>query len=692
MRSFRAWGSLLALLFIGCSENLGPPPPDGSTRVDVRSEGPAGPRIARAGTSVAATDGRVWVGTDAGLLVADTERPGRPWIPLHAGFFGSEGTEVPGAVEALAVDAGRVIFSGRRGLSSTLGVSENGGAIFVGIERPDVLVGAVDAVGVVPVSTPWPAGAWIVAQGRRLFVSPVGASRDPQFGTVNWTALELPGTVLGIDAVTGTDDGQLVAAARVGTDSCAVFVAAPGEDFLRRVTRPGSEVLALAVRGDVLAWATDAGIHEDDRTTVTWSRSITHAAFAGADAWAAVAATDTPGGALVARGNRPDVVVDADAIELPDGVEALAETGAVAWAVDGAAAITRVGVEVERTPFAGTAAGISALAAVDPLEGSIALARQRNGEVFVGPADDSDAYVSRSAQSTATVRAMVVDPAAPGTVVAASFGVYENAPDRQQWVDRSLGFQPYEIFLGDRFGVIALEVLADGSLWSGGENGEGPYRWRFGVRRWERVHDGLGTPGSVDFGTFEVGLPFVSQVRDFALDTTGRVWMAGFRGGVWRLDEASTPSRWVAENVGLPDLAGAAMDTCCVTGPERQVDARAVERVAGGEVLVATAWGIHARGPDDEIWQDRSLGLTNRDVRALAVSPRDPSLVVAIARGAAVAPDWLFLTEDAGRTWFPVGTSRVAVPAVDVVWSRPDRREVVVLVEGRGAWRLELEP
>ena len=64
----------------------------------------------------------------------------------------------------------------------------------------------------------------------------------------------------------------------------------------------------------------------------------------------------------------------------------------------------------------------------------------------------------------------------------------------------------------------------------------------------------------------------------------------------------------------------------------------------------------------------------------------------AAARGRPEAPDWLFLSEDAGRTWFPVASGLVGRTATDLAWSDPARLEIVALLEAQGVWRMELAP
>ena len=80
-RTLRLLPVLAAWLAVGCSENLGPAPPDGGIRAAVRAEGPVAPPVARTATSMAVNGDVHWLGTDAGLhRYAD----GTGWWPAHA--------------------------------------------------------------------------------------------------------------------------------------------------------------------------------------------------------------------------------------------------------------------------------------------------------------------------------------------------------------------------------------------------------------------------------------------------------------------------------------------------------------------------------------------------------------------------------------------------------------------------------
>jgi hypothetical protein len=117
---------------------------------------------------------------------------------------------------------------------------------------------------------------------------------------------------------------------------------------------------------------------------------------------------------------------------------------------------------------------------------------------------------------------------------------------------------------------------------------------------------------------------------------------------------------------------------------------RDLARLDDGTLLAATGWGIFAFDPSAESWSPRSQGLTNTDVWAMAAHPTRGRTVVAVGRGVSASPRWIHLSEDSGRTWFPVDVSVLAKDARDVVWSRPERMEITALLYEQGAWRMEL--
>jgi len=680
---------VLAVVSAGCSEDLGPAPPDGGSRVGVAVEAAAGPRFGRSGISLEVVDGVVWVGTDSGLHRFDTIR--RSWAPAHAGYLPDEERETPGRVSALSLgDAGRrILFTGEVGVLTTIGASDDAGRTFRSLPRPDPTRFGVDAIAVAPPSPRWPGGAWLAAQGIEIHALAAGDA--------DWQPVVFDAPLQRIDRIVA-DTGGRVLVGGATPEGGAELWSIDDEGSRRVAAVEGTSVLDIdPAPAEAPVFATDAGVWRGTERQVVWDGRILRAARvrtgAGGIEWVVLTDDDRPGRSRLAQGRGP-VSLDAAAGTLVDAAApAVALGSGAAWTVDERAAVLRVDATgTERFEFGSTSGALSAVARIDDDPPRLAVARRADGEVLVGPPEDSDAFVSRGSWSTSTVMALTADPRDPTVLLQASFGCYQNAESAQAWVGRNTGFVPYEVFLGDRFGLITLEVVADGTLWSGGDNGEGPYRWDPVGGRWQRVHEGLGTPRSTPFGTSESGLPYVTQVRDFALDTDGTTWMAGFRGGAWRLDETGAGAPvWRGTNTGLPDLDGAPMDTCCVVAPDRQVDVRAIEAAEGGVLLAATGWGVFGRETDDGAWTERSLGLSNRDVRDLAVHPDEAATVVAVARGRADAPDWVFLSEDAGRTWFAVDASLVAAPGVDVVWSRPGRREITVRIEGRGAWRMELD-
>jgi hypothetical protein len=123
-----------------------------------------------------------------------------------------------------------------------------------------------------------------------------------------------------------------------------------------------------------------------------------------------------------------------------------------------------------------------------------------------------------------------------------------------------------------------------------------------------------------------------------------------------------------------------------------EVDVRDLVATDDGSLLAATGWGVYRLQSGESEWRARSTGLFNLDVTRLLVHPRDRGLILAACRGRPDAPDWLFLTEDAGRTWFPVDSRLRGRVPVDLDWTDPDRLGIVVLLQALGAWRMELDP
>lgn len=681
MRHFSFTLPLLAVLFVAsCSENLGPAPPDGGSVVRVREEGASGPRTPRAGTVIAGGADAVFVGTDAGLFrFVDPAR----WTPVHGGFLTSEAVSRAGAIRELAVGPSgrRILFRGAIGPSDALVASGDGGELFERLERPDALLTGVDAIGIHPAGSALPDGGWLAVQGGRAFSRGVGVA--------GWSEHLLPRAPVEVAVVAADPEGRLgFAVAATGADDWTLWSGRIDED------RVGVTGIALDGRALALVWsgggmvvATRSGVHGPAGPLVTWPDAVVeHAALddrGGRVRWSVVGRRADASLAL-ASGEGPAVI---------DGALPLAEDTVVGVSLGtrGARVLfsdAATSDGLSRQPYAGTEVDLFSLG-VRPGTSTWAVGHTRTGEIYQGPASDPGAYSTRGTPLRASApRAIVFDPEVPGALLVGSFGVYRSDPLTASWQDRNTGFFSYDPgFFAGPFPVSAFEVLPDGDYWVGGVNGDGPYRSTDGAASWQRVHAGLGEPGS--WGA-EPGLPLVTQVQAFAAGPDGAVWMGGFRGGVFRLDPSG--DAWERRSEGLPQIDGVPLAGCCPEPGVAEVDVRDLVVLGDGSLLAATGWGVYRLRQGETRWELRSTGLFNRDVQRLLGHPADSSTVLAATRGRAGSTEWLFLSEDAGRTWFPVSSRLSGRVPVDLAWSDPSRMELVVLLEAQGLWRMELDP
>jgi len=275
-------------------------------------------------------------------------------------------------------------------------------------------------------------------------------------------------------------------------------------------------------------------------------------------------------------------------------------------------------------------------------------------------------------------------------IFASGFGVNYHDPGSSTWETRNEGQSSYNCDIFFRGPVLVHDLAARRTpveeIWLGAIIGDGPYRSRDAGRTWLPVHGGLGPNGTCEAGP---GLMGISQARSFAF-TDSRVFMGGFVGGAWELDEST--SEWSQVNEGLPDVFGDVVDSCCFDPSTRSVDIRELVALDDGTLLAATGWGIHRREPGATRWTASNSGLDNFDVYRLVPLPGDSSFVLAGCSGKVDVPRWLFLSRDAGRSWDAVDTGLLARQVSQLVWSDPSRLEAVAVLDFSGAWRLRLDP
>jgi hypothetical protein len=674
---------------LGCSENYGTPPVPPGTPIAVQHEQFAGPILPRAGQGLAGTGNLLWVATDRGLYHAKSESGTLTWRPAHFGVMGADGFARVSPIVALAVDpTGRIeIHAAGFTVNHYLTVSIDGGRTFRPTSLPNVIAGTVERVAALPPSEPHPGGAFAVVQGVSLFLQSAGST--------DWTRAELPSAPLSIGPLAGNTSGEVVVAVETGQGWALWASADGGARFEATSVRAVGPILDVAITEQgIPAYAAADTIVLGASAVAAPPPATFIAADLGVDGERVhyLARLESPGGVgpRLWWGTLPDgdpVEVDppdpgppADLLATAHDAFVLGPTCDV-FELDGPTWI--------RHPFGGGHLNWGAIA-TDPNEEGALFLGSVEGRVW--REDAAGAASVGQPNGSSQVRALLEAPRLGG-LFAGTYGVQWRSTGADSWQDRSAGLFNYRL---DQYsGPVDVQTLAlDPSdldrVWLGSTQGNGPYRSRNGGQLWEQVHGGLGSPGSI-FG--EDGLPAATDVRAFVLDAA-TPWMGTYRGGVWRLDPRAPADPlddvWVQSNRGLPDLAGEPVDTCCFAPLEVSVDVRDLTRLADGTLLAATGWGIFRDEDAAGAWEPSSDGLTNYDVFALAVHPTSPDWVLAAARGTAAHADWIFLSEDGGRSWSPLASVLRARFARDVVWSAPSRLEVVALLDGGGAWRMEL--
>jgi hypothetical protein len=687
------WIMLTSLAALsGCTENFGPPPPDANRRLPVVAESFAGPVPSRTLLTMEGRSGRWYLGTDRGLYRLESPWAAPRTFPEHGGFTDVFDLTGISSIDEMAVDPSGVsiVFRTRFGSTDFITASVDGGRNYRAVALPNPALQRADALYAWAASARSTVARIAVAQGASLFL------RDP--GSETWVQASLALNPSSFGPAWQSAEGRLWLAIEIATGWAILRSDDGGLAFADTGLREADAIVALAHDGQSVHWVTGsrwvAGTEE-----LSWPdyRNVA-ARFLLADDglhYALLGQNELTAGFALAWGMGFPNSVSASALNF-DPVPAslyLGREGVALGESDATLHRFRSASMDDPLAFAGGDLDWGAIAA--SVEGSqLYLGQARSGVVYRGFADDPASMESLgSPLFQSQPRTLYVEVGPDPGVFAGSFGVHYLGPASVVWQTRDNG--QFSYLLENFAGPVKPRVIAaapDGELWLGSIQGDGPYRSTNSGISWIRVHDGLGEPGS---RAAEDGLPGAPEVTAYAFVPEGggatSTWMSTFRGGVWRLDDGATPF-WEQANEGLLDNMGAAVDSCCVNTEEREVDVRDLVVLADGSLLAATANGAFRLPKPHVMWEESSLGLANTDLRALAVDPRSPARVVAVARGSVDNDTWLFFSEDAGLSWIAVGSSLLAKNGVDVVWSRPQRNEVVAILEAQGAWRVELMP
>ncbi len=670
---------LACLVLVGCSENFGIPPVPPGTLVLPTSEGSVGPVFARSGVSLAGGPDVFFVGTNSGLFRADVSSAEAVWTPAHPGKITDNGEPAFFSIDGLDVDASGsvVVFESSLGAADDeVYLSLNRGDSFDNVRIPNLILRDVDRVGALSPSDAHPDGSCVVVQFPEVHVWDTVAA--------DWRESMLPWVPEQIGPVSSSREHVVVAAFRdslwrflISADGGVTFVESTistDQTLLDAAIGPSGQVVYATASGVVVGGTTHAG------TFI--AIDVRH--LAGAFRFAGL----TPGSNSLVQGIVGGVAGAALELTFPvadEGLVATAGGGAAMSRVDGMLAIC--GSTCGEREFRGRDLLWTALAA-DPREPGFVYLGRRDNRVRYGDAQGEMIDLG-TPRFPSLLQSILPDVNTAQGVFVGSYGVHYR-PDHALggvWEERVAGQDSYLQILGPGSPVqpIAMERDPGGDvIWMGTSEGDGVYRTNNEALLWERMNDGFGPPG-----VGEDGLATVPRVTAFAFDRS-EVFIGSLRGGVWTLD--SSDNSWSQMNTGLPDAMGVPVDSCCFDVADTNVDVRDLVALDDGTLLAATAWGVFRRGRSASAWSFSGDGITSSDLFALAPHPTDSDLIVAGGRGTPMNPAWLFLSDDGGQSWLPVGSSLLARFASDIVWSNPDRSELVVLLQGSGAWRLDLDP
>jgi len=681
MRPFTT--AVLLLTLAGCSENFGTPPIAG-TRVPTRAQAAVGPVVSRVPVGMSGGGETVVLGTDRSIFRVRVDGDQARWTSEHPGFVTDEGAASPQFVQTLASDAGTGLYLHDTAVGGGQGdhflfASSDGGVRYGALGRPDPLERRIHHIAVVGPGELFARGAYLAVQDVQIWAREV----DGQ----TWSSASTPNTAANIDAI-----------ASIGGDIVVgVQVASGGELWKSRDDALELEAVATADRGPWIAvgFAADGTPAGVTATAVVVGEDV----FQLPIGWGAKQARFASGGKLVILG--ADAISDGvffvqsgqdvgSALRLPEPAADFAPVydGTTTWLIAEDFGLLRHDARgFRRFEFEGRDSWWTAIVADTREPGQVAMATRNSGAVYRGSARGGWVNTGELANPNSTPQMLAVDRRTATGLWLGSFGLYFQE-EGQDWAARTTGMSSY---LQDQaLDLLAMSTLAvdpedPTHIWSGAAEGNGPYESFNGGLSWTPRHDGLGVPGSV-FG--EDGLPDATQVRRFVFDG-GHTWMATFRGGVWELQPDSS---WGQVNEGLPDFDGTPVDSCCYETLVHEVDVRDLLVLDDASLLAATGWGIYLDEGANDRWTNSSVGLSNSNIVSLAQHPDRADWILAAARGDNQLADWLFLSTDAGRQWRPVDTGRPYAPVLDAVWSDPSRLQVVAILDGMGAWTMELMP
>lgn len=334
--------------------------------------------------------------------------------------------------------------------------------------------------------------------------------------------------------------------------------------------------------------------------------------------------------------------------------------------------------------------------------------------IVASVANGGESAWSTGGPTASDVRALAVDPAAPATIYAGTYGngVFKSVDSGGTWTAASSGLTSLSV------NALAINPAAPSMIFAGTRNGL--FRSTDGAATWSKLRSdivnalamsptttpptllaglqGLGYDGV--FRSTNLGSSFTdgnagltSQVVNaFAADpttpSTAYVVMASW--GVYR--STNSGASWRVAGAGLPPSAGdcgSRYYTCpdfYTLAIDRFSPSTLYAGVFGGLLygdtsLVPGDGGVFKSTNAGASWVKANAGLNNRTVYAMAISPTTPSTLYVGTSGAGV-----FKSTDSGATWNATNTGLTNLKIRTLVLD-PTGTTLYAGLNGDGVWR-----
>jgi photosystem II stability/assembly factor-like uncharacterized protein len=334
---------------------------------------------------------------------------------------------------------------------------------------------------------------------------------------------------------------------------------------------------------------------------------------------------------------------------------------------------------------------------VDPRDGNVVFASSwtRDAAAGGGVFRSADGGRTWSAAGLAgqAVRVLAMAPSDPNVLVAGTLdGIYRSIDSAKSW-ERVSPEHHQELRNLDS---LAIDPRDPQIIYAG--TFHLPWRTNDGGRNWRPIHEGMIDDSDVMSLLIDGG----NSQRIYASACSG-IYRSDDSGAQWRkiqgipyaarrtyaiAEDPGQPARvYAATSEGLWKTADGGMAWSRTTPESWVVNAVVVAEGNPGRVLIGTEqFGVLVSDDGGEHFEGSNAGFDHRQILALGVDANRPARMLAVI---ANAPDPVLATEDAGRTWSPLGSGLLPEQVLRV-FAAPDGAWWVSLARG-GLLRYDVE-